>query len=127
MPLDQRFVYDGPVHKLLGSKESDAALLEYVIEGEGCLSECAGTLKLVKFDNLKAREESGLDISEAVDETDVELAFVTPKLVEELSFSLQCVTGRERQEESALTGECDIAILGIWTGVEIDRGVLLKG
>src|SRR3982751_1417956 len=102
-------VQDRVVLKPASHERANPAAAEDVIQHEGGLSESATLLIVAHLEVLEAGESAGLHVAPAVDETDIELAFLAPGVVHEFALRLDgaLAVAAERGEvpRGAIEGE----------------------
>ena len=65
----------------LGAEQADAAAAENVIDQECRLAEAAARLVVLEVEVLETAEGAGLHVAPAIDQTDIELAFLPARVV----------------------------------------------
>src|SRR5258708_1743093 len=69
-------VYHREVVEAIGAEQADAPARENVIEQEGRLAQCDAGMKFLEVEEFETTKSAGLDVAPAVDQTDIELAFL---------------------------------------------------
>src|ERR1019366_3168549 len=104
-------VEDREVLEALGGKQADAPAAENVIEQESRLAQTAAGLVVLEVEVLETAESAGLHVAPAVDQTEIELAFLAARVVTVLALRLHGVRAiaAERREERSASVEIDAA------------------
>src|SRR5207249_4634484 len=116
----------GGVLESLRAERSNTAALEHVVEGQGALTERTAALVLRNIYVLHAGEQAGLHIAEPVDQTQIELSFLTAfdpvsaPVIHVFALRLHRMGPTEGREEAARPGEGEPAISG-WADVDAQQ------
>ena len=92
------------VLEALGAEQTDAPARENVIEQEGRLAQSAGGLHILEVEVFETAESAGLYVAPAVDQTEIELAFLAARVVTVLALRLHgagAIAAEGREERSA--------------------------
>src|ERR1017187_260143 len=107
----RRFGERAGILEAFRSVETDPAAAEEVIEQESALPHAAAIFILAEPDVLEAGEQARLQVIPTVDQTDVELAFLTAGIAHVLGFRLHTVraVAAKWREELASALDSDVA------------------
>ena len=106
-------VQHGIVLETDGAEQTHLAAVEKVIRQEVGLAQDPALLILAEVDVLEAGESTGLERSNAVDQTEIELAFLQAGRIQELALGLHGMRaiGAEGREELAVGRGRDAAVI----------------
>ncbi len=110
------------VLEALRAVHAKAPASEDVIQQERCLAQSAGGLEALKVQVFETAESAALQVAPAIDYTEIELAFLAPRVVTVLALGLHGArtVAAERREERGASVEIEIAgASGAYRGSDI--------